>query len=165
MSKISPIGYSETKLGRGIAVFFIIFAAILSIILVSSGMDIKYIIYLFGVAVGLSILFVLTDIYSNKTRNSHMEKMLKCPYVEGTVVEVKKYYRGLNRKLIEIKPGFYIKSKDSVYTIIASFIDENNNEVVVESKPYAHSPEGYLESKKVNIHYSTDNEYWIDVNC
>lgn len=167
MSKILPIGYSETKMGRGIAIFFLIFATILSIILVSSGMEIKYTIYLFGVAAGLSILFVLTDLSSNKnnkTRICHMEKMLKCPYVEGTVVEVKRYYYGLNGKLKEIKPGIYVKSKDCAYTIIASFFDDENNEVLVESEPYATSPKEYLESNRVNIHYSTDNEYWIDVN-
>lgn len=167
MNEILPIGYSETKMGRGITIFFLTFAAILSVILVCSGMEIKYAIYLLGVAAGLGILFVLTDLFTNKnnkTRILHMEKMLKCPYVVGTVVEVKKYYYGLNGKLKEIKPGYYIKSKDCAYTIIASFIDHENNEVLVESKPYATSPKEYLENNRVNIHYSTDNEFWIDVN-
>lgn len=167
MSKILPIGYSETKMGRDLAIFFLIFATILSIILVNGGMEIKYTIYLLGVAVGLGVLFVFTDLYSNKknkTRIIHMEKMLKCPYVVGTVVEVKKYYYGLNGKLKEIKPGYYIKSKNCAYTIIATFCDDENNEVLVESKPYATSPKGYLESNRVKIYYSADNEFWIDVN-
>lgn len=166
LKKMLPIGYNETKMGRGIAIFFMIIATILSIILVNSGMKIKYTIYLFGVAVGLGFLFVLTDLYSNKnnkTKIIHMEKMLKCPYAVGTVVEVKKYYYGLKGKLKEIKPGHYIKSKYCAYTIIASFIDDDNNEVLVESEPYATSPEGYLKNNRVNIHYSTDNEFWIDI--
>lgn len=167
MSKLLPIGYNETKTGKGIAVFFLIFASVLSIILVNSGMEIKYTLYLFGVAAGLGILFVLTDISTNKinkTRIIYMEKMLKCPYAVGTVVEVKKYYYGLNGKIKEIKPGYYVKSKHCAYTIIATFVDDKNNEVLVESKPYATSPKGYLENNRVKIHYSTDNEFWIDVN-
>lgn len=165
MSKILPIGYSETKLGRGIAIFFLIFATVLSIVFISSGMEMKYTLYVFGVAAGLGILFVLTDFSSNKnnkTKILHMEKMLTCPYVVGTVVEIKRYYYGLNGKIKEIKPGYYVKSKDCAYTIIASFCDDENNEVLVESKPYATNPKGYLESNRVNIHYSTDNEFWID---
>lgn len=167
MSKILPIGYSETKMGRGLAIFFLIFATVLSIILVSSGMEMKYTLYLFGVAAVLGILFVLTDLSSNKKNKKriiHMEKMLKCPYVVGTVVEVKKYYYGLNGKLKEIKPGFYVKSSRCAYTIIASFLDDENNEVLVESKPYATSPKEYLENNRVKIYYSIDNEFWIDVD-
>lgn len=166
MNKILPIGYSETKMGRGVAIFFLVFASILSLILVSSGMEIKYTIYILGVAAVLGFLFLLTDFSTNKknrTQIIHMEKMLKCPYVEGTVVEVKKYYYGLNRKLKEIKPGYYVKSKDCAYTIIASFFDAANNEVLVESKPYATNPKEYLKRNKVKIHYSTENEYWIDM--
>lgn len=166
MSKIKPIGYSETKMGKGMAIFLVIFVTILSIVLVSSGMDIKYTIYLFAVAGGLSILFILSDLSSNKKNKAkimHMEKMLKCPSLVGSVVEVKKYYHGLNGKLKEIKPGIYVKSKHCVYTIIASFINDENNEVIVESKPYATSPKEYLKDNRVIIHYSTDNEYWIDV--
>lgn len=167
MNKILPIGYSETKLGRDIAILFLGFATVLSIILVSGGMEIKYTIYLFGVAAVLGILFVLLDLSSNKknkTRIIHMEKMLKCPYVVGTVVEVKQYYYGLRGKLKEIKPGYYYKAKDCAYTIIALFWDDDNNEVLVESKPYATKPKECLESNRVHIHYSTDNEFWIDVN-
>lgn len=167
MSKILPIGYCETKMGRDIAIFFMIFATVLSIILVNSGMEINNTFYLFGVAAGLGILFVLIDLYlnkNNKIRIMHMEKMLKCPYAVGTVVEVKKYYYGLNGILKEIKNGYYIKSKHCAYTIIASFFDDENNEVLVESKPYATSPKGYLESNRVKIHYSTDKEFWIDIN-
>lgn len=167
MSKILPIGYSKTKMGRGIAIIFLIFAAVLSIVLVNGGMEIKYAIYLFGVAAGLGILFVLTDLCANKNnkiRITYMEKMLKCSYAVGTVVEVKRYYYGLNGKLKEIKPGIYVKSKHCAYTIIASFFDTENNEVLVESKPYATNPKGYLENNRVKIYYSTDNEFWIDVN-
>lgn len=167
MSKVVPIGYSETKMGRGIAIFFLIFVVAVSVILVNSGMGIKYAVYLFAGAAVFSVLFIIADLSSNKKhreRITHMEKMLKCPYVTGSVIEVKKYYRGLNGKIKEIKPGLYIKAKDCAYTIRASFIDADNNEILVESKPYALNPERMLESNKVRIYYSTANEFWIDIN-
>lgn len=167
MSKITPIGYSKRKMGRDIAIFFLVLAAILSVILVNNGMDIIYIAYLFAGTVALGIAFILTDVFFNKNNNAkveHMEKMLKCPYVVGSIVEVKKYYRRLDGNIVDIKPGVYVKSKDSVYKIFATFINTDNDEILVESEPYVSIPQKVLKSKRVKIYYSLDNEYWIDIN-
>jgi len=51
MSKILPIEFRETKIGRTIAVFFVVLAAILSVQLVNSGMEIKYTAFIFAGAI------------------------------------------------------------------------------------------------------------------
>lgn len=142
MSKIVPIGYSKKTLGRDVAIFFLILVTILSVILVNNGMDIIYIAYLFAGAIVLGIVFILTDVLFNKNNNTkieHMEKMLKHPYVVGSIVEVRKYYRRLDGNIVDIKPGFYVKAKDSAYKIFASFNNSENEEILVESEAFVES--------------------------
>lgn len=167
MSKILPIGYTETKMGRDMAVFFFIVATAVSVILVKSGMEIKNTVFLFCGAAVLAFLFILTDVSTNKKNKeqiAHMKKMLACPSVVGNVVEIKKYHRGLGGKLKEIKPDDIIAYKNCVYKIIASCINAENNEIIVESEIYVNNPKRFLKGNRVRVYYSSDNEYWIDVN-
>ncbi|MBQ8198965.1 MAG: hypothetical protein IJZ76_06030 [Lachnospiraceae bacterium] len=166
MSKITPIGYSRKRIGVFLAVAIVIGTVLLMSMFVMSGAslaDIKY----FGIAaVILALMFMFSDITSNmknRKKMMHMEYMLSCPAVKGEVIEIRRipFFFG---KEFPNNPHFYYQNKNVVWRIVASFEDPvTGTEEIVVSEKYSKNVDSYIKEKCVNVHYSPNREYWIEI--
>ncbi|MBQ7767186.1 MAG: hypothetical protein IJ397_10125 [Lachnospiraceae bacterium] len=164
---MSPIGYSRKSIGIFLAVAICVGAGALMAIFVSSGAtfsDIKY----FGIVAGvLAILCIISDITSNiknKKKIAHRKIMLSCPKTRGKVVEVKRnpYFFGK-----ELKENLNINpmGKNVVYRIAASVCNPSTGEeVIVTSEPYGRMADSFIKDGYVDVHYSSNGEYWIELS-
>ena len=162
-----PIGYARKSIGTFFAVAICIGTGVLISIFVSSGAtfsDVKY----FGiVAGGLALLCILSDITSNlknKKRIAHMKRMLSCPSIRGKVVEVKRIPYFFGREVKE-NPRINAMGKHVVFRIVASVCNPSTGEEeLVTSEPYSRNVDAYMKDGYVNVHYSQNGEYWIDIS-
>nr|MBQ8253659.1 hypothetical protein [Lachnospiraceae bacterium] len=165
MNKITPIGYSRTRIGVFLAIAIAIWTVFLMSMFVMNGAslaDIKY----FGIAAAvLSLLCIFSDVTSNvknKKKILHMEYMLSCPAVKGEVVEIRRipYYFG---KEFPNNPNFYYREKNVVYRVVVSFENPatGRKEIAVSEK-YSRNVDSYIKEKCVKVHYSPNGEYWIE---
>lgn len=165
MSSIQPIKYKRTSMGRAVGIFVLIWAAFITTMLAKAGMQVSDAkLFLFGALV-ISILFMFSDLIYNlrhKKDFDYLERMLNCPSVVGNVVEVKKLAEFCG-KIIEPKPN--VSYKHHVYKIIASFTDPvSGQEKTTVSEAYATDVSHSIKGGKVNVHYSGEGEYWIDID-
>ena len=161
------MGYGKSSLGTCFGVFIILGGVWLTTTLVKSGADMADAKYILIVAAVLAFLFILMDLTNNvKNRKNieHMHRMLEYPTVKGKITEVKKYRYNLGVRE-EIAPDNY-RYHSCVYRIIASFYDEKNGcEKRITSELYARDPRRWTLSDRVDIHYSPNGEYWIELDA
>ena len=167
MTQMTPIGYEKNSLGTCFGVFIILGGVWLTTTLVKSGADLSDIKHIMiGVAI-LAFLFILMDLTNNvKNRRNieHMHRMLEYPTVKGKIAEVKRYRRNFGT-CEEITPDNH-RYRKLVYSVVASFYDEKNGcEKKIVSELYARDPRRWTLSDRVDIHYSPDGEYWIELDA
>lgn len=166
MKQVVPMGYSRSKMGTSLAVAVAVGTALLTLLFVKNGAAFSDMKYFCIVAAVLILLFILCDITKNRkdrAKIAHMQFMLSCPSVEGTVREIKRipYYFG--REFKE-NPQFYTKERNSVYRIVATVQSPvTGNEEIVVSEPYASNVAKYISNNSVTVHYSENGEYWIQL--
>lgn len=170
MKRITPIGYSQSSMGKALSVITIVLGALIIFGLVQGGASVFVMLIPTIVTLILAVVFWLADGYANKTNRSkieHMEYMLSCPSVKGELVELKviPYFFG---REIENPPKtnakVYINAKHRVYRIVASFHSPITNiEETVVSPSYDTSVMRIKENGSINVHYTPDGEYWIEV--
>ena len=164
---MSPIGYSRKSIGIFLAVAICVGAGALMAIFVSSGAtfsDIKY----FGIVAGvLAILCIISDITSNiknKKKIAHRKTMLSCPKVRGKVVEVKRnpYFFG---KEFKENPHINPMGRNVVHRIVASVCNPSTGEeILVMSEPYGRNVNPFIKDGYVDVYYSQNGEYWIELS-
>lgn len=128
--------------------------------------ELKY----FGiVAVVLALLCILSDVTTNrknKKRIMHREYMLSCPCAKGEVIEIKRipFYFGKEFSAQSFpKIPVYHTGKHAVYRIVVLFESPiTGREEKIVSEKYSWSVESYIKEKRVNVHYSSNGEYWIE---
>lgn len=162
-----PINYSKKTIGLSLAVAICIGAGVLMAIFLSSGAtfsDIKF----FGIAaLILALLCIVSDITSNtknKKKIAHRKAMLSCPKVRGKVVEVKRNPYFFGREFKET-PNVYTKGKNTVYRIVAAVCNPvSGEETLVTSEAYGSNVDSFIIDGFVDVHYSTNGEYWIELS-
>lgn len=163
---MSPIGYSRKNIGIFLAVAICIGAGALMAIFISSGAtfsDIKY----FGIVAGvLALLCIISDITSNiknKKKIAHRKTMLSCPKTRGKVVEVKRNPYLFGKELKE-NPHINPMGKNVVFRIVASVCNPSTGEdVIVTSEKYGRNVDSFIKDGYVDVHYSSNGEYWIEL--
>lgn len=166
VNKITPIGYSRSRIGVFLAIAIIIGTLFLMSEFVMSGASLADIKFFGIVAVVLSLLCIFSDVTSNmknKKKIMHMEYMLSCPSVKGEVVEIKRipFYCG---KEFPDNPHVYHTGKHVVYRIVVSFKNPiTDMEEKVISEKYSRNVNSYIKEKCVDVHYSPNGEYWIEL--
>ncbi len=164
---MTPIGYAHKRIGIFLAIVICVGTGVSIGIFVRSGAtfsDVKY----FGVFAGvLALLCILSDITSNlknKKKMVHMKQMLSCPKIRGKVVEVKRIPYFLGREMKE-NPHINAMGKNVVFRIVASVCNPSTGEeVLVTSEPYSGNVDSYVSEGYVNVHYSQDGDFWIDIS-
>lgn len=164
---MTPIGYARKSIGTFLAIAICVGAGVLMAIFVSSGAtlsDIKY----FGIVAGvLAFLCIISDITSNiknRKKIAHMKQMLSCPKVRGKVIEVKRnpYFFG---KEFKENPHINPLGKNVVYRIVTSVCNTSTGEeVLVTSEPYSRNVDSFIRDGYVDVHYSSNGEYWIELS-
>ena len=89
--------------------------------------------------------------------------MLSCPKVRGKVVAVKRnpYYFG--REFKET-PNVYEEGRNAVFRIVASVNSPlTGKEILVTSEAYSRNVNSFISDGFVDVHYSSDGEYWIEL--
>lgn len=164
---MTPIGYARKSIGIFLAVAVCVGAGVLMAIFVSSGAtfsDIKYLGIVAGIIAFLCILSDITSNLKNKKKIAHMKQMLSCPKVKGKVVEVKRNPYFFGREWKE-NPHINPMGKNVVFRIVASVCNPSTgDDVIVTSEPYSRNVDSFIEDGYVNIHYSPNGEYWVDLS-
>lgn len=164
---MTPIGYSRKNIGIFLAVAICIGTGALMFIFVSSGAtfsDIKY----FGIVAGVfAILCIISDITSNiknKKKIAHRKIMLSCPKTRGKVVEVKLNPYFFGREFKE-SPHINPRGKNVVHRIVASVCNPSTGEeILVMSEPYGRNVNLFIKNGYVDVHYTPNGEYWIELS-
>lgn len=66
---------------------------------------------------------------------------------------------------MEENPHINSMGKNVVFRIVASVCNPyTGEEVLVTSGPYSRNVDSYINDGYVNVHYSPDGEYWIDIS-
>lgn len=164
---MTPIGYSRKSIGIFFAIAICVGAGALMAIFVSSGAmfsDIKY----FGIVAGvLAILCIISDISSNiknKKKIAHRKTMLSCPKTRGKVVEVKRKPYFFGREFKE-NPHINPMGKNVVHRIVVSVCNPSTGEeVLVTSEPYDRRVDSFIKDGYVDVHYTPNGEYWIELS-
>ena len=97
MKQVVPMGYSRSKMGTSLAVAVAVGTALLTLLFVKNGAAFSDMKYFCIVAAVLILLFILCGITKNRkdrAKIAHMQFMLSCPSVEGTVREIKRRVQG-----------------------------------------------------------------------
>ncbi len=166
MDKIYSIDYAKTHMGLFLAIFIAVGTTILTLMFVSNGAyfsDIKYLCI--GAAI-LALMCLLSDFTKNrknKTKISHMQYMLSCPYVTGKVCEIKRipYFFGKEFKENHI---FRAMGRNVVYRVAVSFHSPvTDMEEITVSEPYGINIASYVNNNNIAVHYSQNGEYWIEI--
>lgn len=153
-------------MGTSLAVAVAVGTALLALLFVKNGAAFSDMKYFCIVAAVLILLFILCDITKNRkgrAKIAHMQFMLSCPSVEGTVREIKRipYYFGREFKGNQ---KFYTRERNSVYRIVAAVQSPvTGSEEIVVSEPYASNVAEYISNNSVTVHYSENGEYWIQL--
>lgn len=169
MRKINPTGYTETFSGRGAAIVTVFVTLLFTFLFFATGAPLSAIHavkYVYILPAVLICLFIFTDFSTNKKNKSkieHSKYMLSCPFVVGDVTEIKRTPYFFGREFKERK-GIRVKAEDCVFRVVASFYSPvTNKREVVTSERYFSNVTRYITDNKVNVHYSPDGEYWIDI--
>lgn len=164
---MTTIGYSRKNIGIFLAVAICIGTGALMFIFVSSDATFSNIKY-FGIVAGvLAILCNISDIISNiknKKKIAHRKTMLSCPKTCGKVVEVKRnpYFFG---KEFKENPHINPMGKNVVHRIVASVCNPSTGEeILVTSEPYGRNINPFIKDGYVDVHYSSNGEYWIELS-
>lgn len=161
-----PMGYSRKSIGMFLAVTICIGAGVLLILFINSGATLSDMKYFGIVALILALLCVVSDITSNIKNGkkiAHRKAMLSCPKVRGKVVAVKRnpYYFG--REFKET-PNVYEEGRNAVFRIVASVNSPlTGKEIFVTSEAYSRNVNSFISDGFVDVHYSSDGEYWIEL--
>lgn len=164
---MTPIGYSRKSIGIFLAIAICVGAGALIVIFVSGGAtfsDIKY----FGIIAGVLAFFcIISDITSNiKNRKKilHRKTMLSYPKTRGKVVEVKCNPYFFGREFKE-NPHINPMGKNVVHRIVASVCNPSTGEeILVTSEPYGRRVDPFIKDGYVDVHYSSNGEYWIELS-
>ena len=166
MKQVVPMGYSRSKMGTSLAVAVAVGTALLTLLFVKNGAafsDMKYFCIVAAVLILLFILCGTTKNRKDRAKIAHMQFMLSCPSVEGTVREIKRipYYFGREFKENQ---KFCTRERNSVYRIVAAVQSPvTGSEEIVVSEPYASNVAEYISNNSVTVHYSKNGEYWIQL--
>lgn len=169
MKRITPIGYSQSSMGKALSVITIILGALIIFGLVQAGASVSVMLIPAIVTVILAAVFRIADGYANKKNRSrieYMEYMLSCPSVNGELVELKEIPYFFGRE-IEDPPKtnakVYINGKHRVYRIVASFYSPvTGRKEKAISASYNYSVMRIKEKGSISVHYTPDGEYWIE---
>ena len=167
MAQMTPMGYGKSSLGTCFGVFIILGGVWLKTTLMKSGVDetgVRYILIVVAVSAFLFFMMDLTNNVKNRKNIEHMHRMLEYPTVKGKIAEVKKYrYNyGIGEEITSDEYRYH----SYVYRVVASFYDEKNGcEKKIVSELYARDPRRWTLSDRVDIHYSPDGEYWIELDA
>lgn len=166
MKKIKPMGYERTSMGVFLAIAIVIGAVFIMTMLVGNGASLAD-MKIFGFAAAiLAILCILSDVTTNRKRKQnimHMEYMLFCPAVKGEVQEIRRipYYIG---KEYPNDPLYQYEEMHVIYRIVVSFQDPaTGTEKTIVSEKYRRNVEPYIKDRSVKVHYSPNQEYWIEI--
>lgn len=166
MSTIVPMGYTRKRIGVFLAIVVVVGAGVSISIFLANGAsfaDVKY--FCIGAMV-LAVLCIFSDVTTNlcnKKKREHREKMLLCPAVKGRVTEVRRIPFYFGREFKE-RDHVYVEEKNCVYRIVVTFSHPvTGKEETIVSERYSSNVEEYLKEGCVNVHYSGDGEYWIEI--
>ena len=164
---MTPIGYSRKSIGIFLAVAICIGAGALMAVFVSSGAtfsDIKYLGIVAGVLAFLCIISDITSNIKNKKKIAHRKTMLSCPKTRGKVVEVKRKPYFFGREFKE-NPHINPMGKNVVHRIVVSVCNPSTGEeVLVTSEPYDRRVDSFIKDGYVDVHYTPNGEYWIELS-
>lgn len=164
---MTPIGYSRISIGTFLAVAICVGTGVLIAILIGSGAtfsDVKYFGIVAGILAFLCIISDLTSNIKNKKKIAHRKTMLSCPKVQGKVIEVKRNPYFFGRELKE-NPHINPMGKNVVFRIAASVCNPSTGEEVqVTSEPYSRNVDSFVKDGYVDVHYSSNGEYWIELS-
>ena len=163
---MTPIGYSRKSIGIFFAIAICVGAGALMAIFVSSGAtfsDIKYLGIVAGVLAFLCIISDITSNIKNKKKIAHRKTMLSCPKTRGKVVEVKRNPYFFGREFKE-NPHINPMGRNVVHRIVASVCNPSTGEdVIVTSEKYGINVDSFIKDGYVDVHYSSNEEYWIEL--
>lgn len=164
---MTPIGYSRKSIGIFLAIAICIGAGALMAIFISSGATFSDVKYLGIVAGVLALLCIISDISSNiknKKKITHRKTMLSCPKTRGKVVEVKRKPYFFGREFKE-NPHINPMGKNVVFRIVVSVCNPSTGEeVLVTSEPYDRRVDSFIKDGYVDVHYTPNGEYWIELS-
>lgn len=164
---MTPIGYTRKNTGTFLAIAICVGASVLISMFVSNGAKFSDVKYLGIMAAILALFCILSDItsnFKNKKKIAYMKQMLSCPKTQGQVIDVKRIPYFFGREMKE-NPHIYPMGKNVVFRIVASVYNASTGEeVMVTSEPYSQNVDSYIKDGYVNVHYSPNGEYWIDIS-
>lgn len=166
MNKMIPIDYEKKSMGIFLAVAISIGTLLFTVLFVKSGAtfsDMKYFCIIAGVLALLCVISDITENKKNKTKIAHMKYLLSCPSVKGKVTKIKRipYYFGRECKENRL---FHPMGHNVVYRLTVSFHSPvTGKEETIVSEPYGRNVESYIGDNEVEVHYSRDGEYWVEI--
>lgn len=165
MKRRIPVGYGSASGGRGLAVFFLLWAGFLisRFYRFEGGREAcKYIAAVAGILALLCILSDVTTNLKNRRKNRYMHDMLHAPYVVGEVTAVLPvHYR--THKVLSEEERRVTRAKYIRYVMQVTYQDPISGEpCTLTTEPYTDNPDAFLSGRRTEVHYNLDGHRWAE---